>query len=187
MDLASIDHLLRQHRPRDGEEARHLSRMHALLELGAAAFASHHYGPGHFTASAFVVSPERDAILLIHHAKLALWLQPGGHFEPTDASPAAAARRELHEETGIALVAPLGSGLLDVDVHTIPARSPAPTHEHFDLRFAFVAADRAVTPGSDAKDARWVAFEALMHEATDASVRRAAVRLRDRISSSTAP
>ena len=44
------------------------------------------FNPGHFTASAFVFSPERDAVLLIKHTFLRLWLQPGGHIEENDAS-----------------------------------------------------------------------------------------------------
>lgn len=173
--------LLLGHRPGDPEEAAHLARMRALVAAGAHAFAADAFDPGHFTASAFVASPERDAVLLIHHAKLGLWLQPGGHFEPSDPSPQAAALRELREETGLVEVMPIG-GLLDVDVHTIPARRDAPLHEHFDLRFAFLAATCEVTAAADVLGARWVSFDALTSAETDASVRRAAVRLRARLS-----
>src|SRR5690606_7888674 len=34
--------------------------------------------PGHVTGSAWVVSPDRRRCLLVHHAKLDRWLQPGG-------------------------------------------------------------------------------------------------------------
>ncbi len=51
------------------------------------------FDPGHFTASAFVVSVDGDSILLIHHAKLGRWLQPGGHIEVDDASIEGATRR----------------------------------------------------------------------------------------------
>jgi len=156
-----------------------VERMLALLDAGSAAFDRAAFVPGHFTASAFVVRPDRRELLLIHHRKLELWLQPGGHFEPTDADPQAAARRELGEETSLTAVRPLGVGLLDVDIHDIPARGDAPRHQHFDLRFGFALddLDAQVLAASDAKDARWVSLDALADVQTDDSVRRTARRL----------
>ena len=55
------------------------------------------FEPGHFTASGFVISPNRKALLLIHHRRLDRWLQPGGHIDSEDASPIAAAIREVAE------------------------------------------------------------------------------------------
>lgn len=156
-----------------------VDRMLALLDTGPAAFDRAAYVPGHFTASAFVLRPGRCELLLIHHRKLELWLQPGGHVEPSDADPWAAARRELEEETGLTAVRPLAKGLLDVDIHDIPARSDAPAHQHFDLRFGFALDDPTaeVVAASDAKDARWVGLDALADVQTDDSVRRTAERL----------
>jgi 8-oxo-dGTP pyrophosphatase MutT (NUDIX family) len=178
--IEPTENLLRAHAPADAQEADHLARMRALLGAGPRAFAADAYAPGHFTASAFVASPERDAVLLIHHEKLGLWLQPGGHIEPYDRDPAAASLRELIEETGLREVEPLGDGLLDVDVHAIPARPDTPAHEHYDLRFAFVASTRDLAPAREVLGARWVALETLLTADTDASVRRAATRLRSR-------
>lgn len=178
--IASTEHLLRRHAPADAQEAAYLARMQTLLATGERAFVSDAYAPGHFTASAFVTSPERDAVLLIHHRKLGRWLQPGGHFEPSDRDPAAAALRELVEETGLSAVEPLTEGLLDVDVHAIPGRRDAPAHEHFDLRFGFVATTRDLAPGREVLGARWVPLDELVTAETDASVRRACARLRSR-------
>ncbi|MDY6771104.1 MAG: NUDIX domain-containing protein [Candidatus Nanohaloarchaea archaeon] len=50
-----------------------------------------------FTASAYVV--QDDAVLLVRHAKLGQWLQPGGHIEDRE-MPHETARRETREETG---------------------------------------------------------------------------------------
>jgi hypothetical protein len=52
---------------------------------------SRNHKVGHLTASGFVVSPSHDQLLLIQHKKLQRLLQPGGHMEPTDASPLDAA------------------------------------------------------------------------------------------------
>ena len=42
-------------------------------------------------------------VLLVHHARLDRWLLPGGHVEPEDGCVEDAARREVIEETGVAL------------------------------------------------------------------------------------
>jgi 8-oxo-dGTP pyrophosphatase MutT (NUDIX family) len=52
-----------------------------------------------FTASAFVLNPHRE-VLLVHHRKLGVWLYPGGHIEFGE-TPDDAALREVAEETGI--------------------------------------------------------------------------------------
>lgn len=54
----------------------------------------------HWTASAIVVHPDGDQVLLIDHVKSGLVLFPGGHVEPGE-SLAEAAIREVREETGI--------------------------------------------------------------------------------------
>jgi len=148
--------LLEAHQPADPREQEHKSRILHLLEHSERPFSREQYAPGHVTASAFVVDPSRTELLLILHGKLKLWLQPGGHAEPEDADVLQSARREVLEEVGIAALAPLGPGLLDVDVHAIPARPDQPAHEHFDVRFLFAAEDRFFLAGSDAHDARWV-------------------------------
>jgi 8-oxo-dGTP pyrophosphatase MutT (NUDIX family) len=69
--------------------------------------------PGHFTASAFVLHPSGEALLLILHRKLGMWLQPGGHLESSDVDHLGAARREVAEETGVSRLA-LRDELFDV-------------------------------------------------------------------------
>lgn len=54
---------------------------------------------GHLCATAWVMTPKRDHILLVQH-KLLGWSAPGGHMYPLE-STKDAALRELEEETGL--------------------------------------------------------------------------------------
>lgn len=175
--LGSIRRLLDDHTPADDVEARHLGIMHRALENGADVCTRSWFDPGHFTASAFVLSPARDSLLLVHHSKLRRWLQPGGHLERHDADPIVAARREVLEETGLEALQPIGNGLLDVDVHEIPARPDEPAHLHLDLRFAFVAGHCGVAAGDGVDAVRFVEMAAIGAIGSDASVQRAVAKL----------
>jgi 8-oxo-dGTP pyrophosphatase MutT (NUDIX family) len=162
--------------PSDPQELVYRARMLELL-ASPGAFQSTHFLPGHFTASAFVLSPERDALLLILHKKLGLWLQPGGHVEPSDVTLAAAARREVAEEVGADLEPALRDSLFDIDIHTIPAFRDKPAHEHFDVRYCFQARSRLFTASDEVVRAQWVSLAQLADVTSDPSVLRAALKL----------
>jgi 8-oxo-dGTP pyrophosphatase MutT (NUDIX family) len=187
--LASLLELLLSHRPLDEVEAEHRRRMIALARAGQARrldpFSRSCFEPGHFTASSFVLSPDCDTLLLILHAKLGFWMQPGGHIDPEDPDVLVAARREVHEETGLATLElwPPGRplGLLDLDIHGIPERRDEPAHEHFDLRFLFRSDSLALGDSDEIRGARWVPLHQVESMRSDASVMRAVTRLRQRL------
>jgi 8-oxo-dGTP pyrophosphatase MutT (NUDIX family) len=175
-----------------------VSRMLALLRSPANVFSRAQFVPGHFTASAFVVCPERRRLLLVHHAKLGRWLQPGGHIEPGDVSLSAAARREVTEETGAQELQPLelpclagawaGQGvsrlgsdeppIFDVDIHWIPASSKEAAHAHFDVRYAFRAGSLELCASGEVRSARWVELGAVAQLNPEESIMRCVDRLR---------
>ena len=140
----------------DDREAGFHRRLTDLIEELDDPWRRDRYEPGHLTASAFVVHPAELSIALVHHAKLDMWVQPGGHVEADDPDHESAARREVGEECGLTGLTWLG--LLDLDIHVFPERDRNPRHLHFDLRWGFRAARADLAVGDGAKDVRWVAL-----------------------------
>lgn len=159
------------------EEQAYLDEMVALASGTDDPFSRDHFVPGHFTASGFVISPDGAALLLVHHRRLQRWLQPGGHIDPEDGDPVAAAAREVREETAVALAEPLPTELFDIDVHAIPAARGEPAHAHFDLRYLFQADNMAFEADDEVIAAAWVSIDQIAAGWKDASVQRVAARL----------
>ena len=67
--------------------------------------------------------------------------------------------RETREETGLALIRPLTGSLLDVDIHSIPARPGEPEHFHYDCRFLLGSeASDNFTVSEESNDLAWVSM-----------------------------
>ncbi|WP_433403035.1 NUDIX hydrolase [Streptomyces sp. CA-146814] len=123
-------------------------------------------GAGHLTASALVIDPEREKVLLTLHRKLRMWLQMGGHCEEQDATLEAAALREATEESGITGLTLLPGGPVRLDRHPIPS----PCHWHLDVQYAALApAGAAERISEESLELRWFGYEDVASVA-DASV-----------------
>jgi 8-oxo-dGTP pyrophosphatase MutT (NUDIX family) len=128
---------------------------------------------GHLTGSALVIDAERERTLVLMHAKLGKWLQPGGHAD-CEGHLATVALDEAEEETGIEGLAVAGPAV-DCDVHVIPERPGEPEHVHLDVRYIVSAPDDAVVIGNHESDAlKWVTLGELEEIAGDPSLARLA-------------
>ncbi len=156
------------------EEKNFVDRFLALLEHPRCFHRDHL--PGHITGSAWIVSGDRTKVLLVHHAKLSKWLQPGGHADGEE-NVWAVAQREAWEETG-AQVKPVSSSIFDIDIHEIPARGDFPKHDHYDIRFLFEVEE--ATPlqiNHESTDLKWVPLSELADYNSSPSV----LRMRDKL------
>ncbi len=139
--------------------------------------------PAHVTASALVLDPARRQVLLVHHAKLGRWVQPGGHVDATDAGLAAAALREAREETGVQQLVLLADGPVDLDRHPAPCLPPGAS-EHLDLLYLCQAPGDAVpVVSAESTDVRWFDVDALPADAVPSLAGRVAAALGQRVSS----
>lgn len=135
--------------------------------------------PGHITGSSWIVNNDGTKVLLVKHAALHKWLQPGGHADG-DENVFRVALREANEETGLVNLTPVGSGFLDIDIHAIPARKDLsfPQHDHYDVRFLFQADEADELKISDeSTDLKWVELRELEKYNSEKSI----LRLRSKL------
>lgn len=144
---------------------------------------------GHLTASGWVVGPDGESVVLIHHRKLARWLQPGGHADG-DSNLLRVAAREVEEETGLkdlegydaikGKFVPLRTEAIellpfDLDAHLIPATTDFPAHIHFDYRFLFRSRTTVLGSGdSGVLAVRWFSTQDVDSKIEEIGIRRMA-------------
>lgn len=130
---------------------------------------------GHITGSAWIVNETFDACLLMHHRKLGLWLQPGGHADG-DWNVFRVALKEAQEETGILDLSVLSEEIFDLDIHSFPARESEPEHLHFDVRFLFQSISNApsLSSNNESFSLAWVSIEEVLKNSLYENVRKMA-------------
>ena len=141
--------LLTNHKTRFMDELAFVRRSIAFVEHHEDVFYRELW-PAHVTGSAWVVSPGRSQVLMMHHKKLDQWFQPGGHADG-ESDIIRVALKETAEETGIDAtdIKLVDSSVFDVDIHTIPARGADPEHQHIDIRFLVEIDNDLPVPGND--------------------------------------
>lgn len=174
---------------RHGEDLEIWQRFCAFVESQPSCF-ERSLDLGHVTGSALVVSSDGSKVLLLLHRKLNKWLQLGGHSDGNP-DPMAVAKREAHEESGLAELYPFPwhrsfenlsicqqipdyeTLPFDLDIHEIPARKSEAAHLHFDVRFLFQAgASHDLIPNEEAKDLRWLSLDEAVQLTNERSMRR---------------
>ena len=167
--------LLRRYRQRHpAEDAAH--RFQGFVRRQPRCFERDCWDDGHVTASAALLDPRREAMLMTLHAKLGRWLQLGGHADgETDAL--AVACREATEESGLE-VAPASLEPIDVDIHGIPAHGGDPAHFHYDVRFVLLAEAGAPRPTEESLGLKWVPLKNMAAVTAEESILRLAAKCR---------
>jgi 8-oxo-dGTP pyrophosphatase MutT (NUDIX family) len=134
----------------------------------------------------------------MHHAKLNIWVQPGGHADG-DPDILSVAIREAQEESGLTQLrfltfAPrlfhnksIGLVPFDLDVHRIPPNLKDPAHVHFDVRYIVVANEHEIPITSDeSHDLRWFTLHEARRITSEVSMHRQFAKL-DRIRTAVQP
>lgn len=127
---------------------------------------------GHVTGSAWILDKDWAYSLLIHHAKLDKWFQPGGHCDG-DSDVLAVAGKEAIEETGLS-VTPISLEIFDIDIHLIPAKAGVAAHHHYDIRYVFEAdkIQKHLAANREIKAGKWLTFDEIEQLSSDPSLMR---------------
>ena len=136
---------------------------------------------GHFTASAWLLDRSRRRVLLTHHRKLGIWVQPGGHADG-DRDLARVALREAEEESGLAGLR-VEPEVFDLDRHWIPDHGGVPGHWHYDVRYVVHAGEgEDFVVSAESYALAWRDIDAIAGDPhADPSLRRMAARWRRRV------
>ena len=77
------------------------------------------------------------------------------------------------EESGLPAIGFVTPVLLDVDIHTIPARKDEPEHDHYDCRFLLKSAGSDdFTVSDESHDLAWVPLNRITDYTDEASILR---------------
>lgn len=136
---------------------------------------------GHITGSSFVVSSDLARVLLVHHRKLGIWVQLGGHADG-DCDIERVALKEAEEESGIQNLRfypfdekfPFSKTppLLDIDIHQIPQNKNDNAHDHYDARFLLVADSEKVICSHESIELKWFDLSEVKNVTRERSVLR---------------
>ena len=128
---------------------------------------------GHFTGSAWIVSPDKEYILMTHHKKLGMWLQLGGHADG-EQNLFEVALREAKEESGIESFIYSDEEIFDVDIHKIPNSKGSIGHMHYDIRFLLEAdpASSNIVVSEESYDVAWIPFQKVLDLNSEPSIER---------------
>ena len=98
----------------------------------------------HMTASAWVVNPARDRVLMVYHKIYDSWSWTGGHADG-ETDLLAVALREVTEETGVQSVRPISKDIFSLEVVTVDGHEKrgeyVSSHLHLNLTYLLEADD----------------------------------------------
>ena len=129
--------------------------------------------PGHFTGSAWVISPDKNKILMTHHKKLNMWLQLGGHADG-EKDLKLVAIKEAKEESGFNNFSILSEEIFDLDIHKIESMNEEPEHLHYDVRFLLEADpnEQNIIISEESHDVKWIHLDDVLEYNSEGSISR---------------
>lgn len=137
---ATIEH----YRPCNEQEAR--DRLQMLQFCDAPDILLRQNEEAHFTASAWVVNPARDRVLMLYHNLYQSWSWSGGHADG-EADLPAVALREVQEETGLTALTLVSDAIFSLEILSVAAHQKrgkeVPAHRHLNCTYLIEADDTA--------------------------------------------
>ena len=134
---------IEQYIPRCEQGQRDRAVMLAFMERNADAFERSNL-IAHMTASAWVVNPGRDRVLMVYHRIYDSWSWTGGHADG-ERDLLSVALREVREETGVRSARPVTEDVYSLEVLTVDGHEKrgeyVPSHLHMNVTYLLEADD----------------------------------------------
>lgn len=134
---------IRAYRPWNAQEERDKALILRFLEENEDAFLRSNPS-AHMTASAWVVNPARDRVLMVYHKIYDSWSWTGGHADGEE-DLLAVALREVREETGVEHVRPVDGEIYSLEILTVDGHEKrgeyVSSHLHMNLTYLLEADD----------------------------------------------
>ena len=139
----SIYEDIARYEPFNEQEARDKAVILRFLEQNDDAFLRENR-IAHMTASAWVVNPARDKVLMVYHKIYDSWSWTGGHADGEE-DLLSVALREVTEETGVQGVRPVTPEIFSLEVVTVDGHEKrgayVSSHLHLNLTYLLEADD----------------------------------------------
>ncbi len=126
----------------------------------------------HMTASAWVVNPRRDKVLMVYHRLYDSWSWTGGHADG-ETDLLAVALREVREETGVQKLQPVSPEIYSLEVLTVDGHEKhgayVPSHLHMNVTYLLDADDSEDLRICEAENSgvRWFGLEEALAASTE--------------------
>ena len=132
---------LEEYQPWNEQEERDRAELLRRLKSGEELYSRENLS-AHLTASAWVVSPDRQRVLLAYHNLYDSWAWLGGHADG-DRDLLAVALRETMEESGLTEVQPVTPDIYSVEILTVDGHEKrgiyVPSHLHLNVTYLLEA------------------------------------------------
>ena len=131
---------LEAYRPWNAQEAQDKQELLRLLRRGDELYTRAH--PAHLTISAWVVSPDREQVLMAYHNLYDSWAWLGGHADG-QRDLLAAAIREVREESGLTRVRAVSPDIYSIEILPVAGHEKqgvyVPSHLHLNITYLLEA------------------------------------------------
>ena len=166
-----IRQAIREYQPYNEQEARDKALILDFLAKNDDAF-SRENRVAHMTASAWVVNPARDRVLMVYHRIYDSWSWTGGHADGEE-DLAAVALREVREETGVQSARLLSDEIFSLEVLTVDGHEKrgeyVSSHLHLNVTYLIEADDHDPLTVCEAENSgvRWFTPEGALAASTE--------------------
>lgn len=161
---------LQNYHPFNEQEAADVKEMIYRLETGEELFLRSNLAE-HFTASAWVVNPEQDKVLMAYHRIYDSWAWLGGHADG-DQDLLHVALKEVKEESGVK-ADPVTDQIYSVEILTVDGHEKkgkyVPSHLHLNVTYLLEADDSLpIRPKADENKAvAWFGLDEALEKSTE--------------------